>query len=42
MGNKVKEALEKASTCPGCGHSNPAGVAGCDCTRSDCSCATTD
>jgi hypothetical protein len=36
--NKIAQTLQTLSTCPDCNHSAPAGVAGCNCSRSDCSC----
>lgn len=35
---RISNAIEQASTCDDCGHSNPAGVSGCNCSRSDCVC----
>lgn len=35
---KIDNAITKASSCPGCSHSAPGGVAGCSCSRSDCTC----
>ncbi|MGH8881366.1 MAG: hypothetical protein ACRD0P_29125 [Stackebrandtia sp.] len=36
--DKIARKLEELSTCPGCRHSESAGVPGCRCTRTDCAC----
>lgn len=35
---KAEEALQRASTCPNCGHSESAGIPGCSCPNGNCAC----